>query len=150
MTADDRRVGTDRRSPTHPCLSVFVPTVDVRARVDHVGKHHGRTAKDIILEDHTGVQTHVVLNFTIVTDHHSICDINVLTKATIPSDHSLGVHMAKVPHTTPGADDSPVIHHSGLMNERLVTQGLSPIPSRGDLPLEPGRVNVIDPFRVSP
>ena len=97
-----------------------------------------------------GVQTHVVLDLAIVADHDTVRHIDVLSQTTVPADDSGRVDVTEMPDTATRTDFGALVDHSGLVDERLLTQGWSPLHSRGALPGGPGRVNVIDPFRVSP
>src|SRR5579871_3347831 len=87
----------------------------VAARIDHIGKHHGRPAEDVILQLDSRVHRDVVLDFYVVADPAFGADHNVLSQITVGAELAAAHDVGKMPdsrartYLTPGVD-----HRAGM------------------------------------
>src|SRR5690242_1385948 len=84
-------------------------------RVDHVGKHHGRSAEDVVFQLNAGVHGHVILNFYVVADHHAGADHHVLSEITLLPDACTGHDVRKMPDDGALTDFAILIDDGGGM-----------------------------------
>src|SRR5690606_12448254 len=77
---------------------------DVGARVVDVGKDGTRAAKNIIFENDTVVQGHVVLDLAVIPDSRLVGNKHVLTDRNIAADARASANMCEVPDTCVSAN----------------------------------------------
>src|SRR5215472_1366671 len=105
------------------------------SRIYHIGEHHRRPTKHIVLKFHARVDGDVVLDLHIVSDGHTRTDHHVLSEIAVFTQLGLGHNVCEVPDLGPLADFTRLINHgSGVSNvTRLVEvhrDGLSPVTKR--------------------
>jgi hypothetical protein len=65
-TTDNSGVRADGGAMPHRRFCVLIPPVNRAPWIDHIGKHHRRPQKYVILADHPGVYRNIVLYFTLL------------------------------------------------------------------------------------
>ena len=95
--ANDRAIGAQSSAATNERLSVLVLANDGRARIVDIGKHHARTAENIVLQTYRIVDRYVVLDLDVVSDDDVVADENALAKRAIGADTRPGADMCPVP-----------------------------------------------------
>lgn len=96
-TTDNRRVCAHGGSAAQQRLLVDLLSVDLRARIAHVGQHAARTQEHIVLDSTSGVDRHVVLDLDVVSDRHIITHVYILPECAAAADARAGLDVAKVP-----------------------------------------------------
>jgi hypothetical protein len=85
-TANNRAVRAERGPTPHDRFLKLVAARYVASGIDHVCKHNGRPAEDVILEDHTRIDRYVVLNLDVIPYHDAGRNNDVLSDvATRPN-----------------------------------------------------------------
>src|SRR4051812_6176595 len=80
------------------------------ARVYNIGKHAGRTEKNIILTSNARVKRYIILHLYIITQHNSFCYEYVLTNVTILSNSAATHNVREMP------DARALAYYSALIN----------------------------------
>src|SRR5438445_3277918 len=96
VTADEGRVRAERGAPAHERGAVLVLARDMATRIDHVGEHHGGTAKDVVFQDHALVHRYVVLDLDVVANDDVAGHEHIRTEATAATDPRHGTDLALV------------------------------------------------------
>jgi hypothetical protein len=66
--ANDCTISTESRASANQGWTQFIHPLDLAARIQHIGKNHRRTAKYMVFESHSFVNTDIVLYFDAVAD----------------------------------------------------------------------------------
>jgi hypothetical protein len=98
ITADDSRIGANRRPTPDDSLLEFRLAGDKRARVQDICEHAARAAENLILENETLIEADVVLDLAAVADCHVRTYHHVLTNRTTLADRYPAEHVAKMPN----------------------------------------------------
>src|SRR6185295_7749101 len=104
MAAYDGCIRANGRATLHDGFSKLSLAADVGARVQDIRKHAARSAKYVIFQDDTFVQSHVVLQFTPIADTDMRPDHDVLPENRILPDDNVRENMDEVPHLAAGPD----------------------------------------------
>ena len=118
MTADDRRIGADRRAAFHQCRPELILALDFGARVVDIGEDAGRTAKDAILERHAFVERHVVLDLAAIADRDVRACHDILPERAIAADARVRQDMHEMPDARSRTDLARLVDKGGGMNFR--------------------------------
>src|SRR5437879_4169686 len=117
MPADDGRVGAKGGPAAHQGRPVLVLARDVAARVDHVGEDHGGAAEDIVLENDSLVDRHVVLDLDVVADHDVAGYQHILPEVAATPDPRTWHDVAVVPDLRALADLAAGVDGGGGVRE---------------------------------
>jgi len=118
-TADDGRVRSQcGAAPDVGLLVVFGGVArKSRARGADVGKHHARSAEDIVLEYDTVVDGDVVLNLDSIADPHAACHEDVLSELAVPAYDGAAHDVTEMPDLGVVADDGSIIDDRAIVDE---------------------------------
>lgn len=116
-TANDGGIGADA-GPFSDSGGPELPfPLDKAARVDHIGKDHGWSKENIVLDLNAVVDRNIVLNFYPVADPHPVVHKHILAQDAIVTDGSGGHDVAEVPDFRSRTDGS-----SGVYDGRSVAE----------------------------
>ena len=101
-------------------LEIFVLTLDGTTGINHIGKHHTRSAKNIIRQYHSVVNRYIILNADVVAKDGFSSYVDVLAKyATFPN-LGAGHHMHPVPNFGAGSNGGRLINDGGFVYKYIV------------------------------
>ncbi len=108
--ANDGAVGPQSGTFFDEGVAVFAFTLDKRAGVIHVGKHHAGAAENALFQCDVVVNTDVVLHFAVVTNHDLVTNKHVLTQRNAFSYAGATTYVHKMPHTGAFANLRAFVH----------------------------------------
>ena len=117
VTTDDGGVGTDGGTFANHSFQVFPFAVDGAARVDDVGKNHGRSQEHVVFAGDTFIDGDVVLHFHVVAEYDAAGNEYVLAEVTVFPDDGSCHDVTEVPDFTACTDLGALINDGGRMNE---------------------------------
>src|ERR1700729_70997 len=116
MAAQDRGIGPDGGAAFDQRRPELGLARYRRARIDHIGEHAARAAKDVVFECHAFIKADIVLDLAVVADRHVRPDHDVLSDRTVPADRDIAENMTKIPYARAFADDDPLIDIGAFVN----------------------------------
>src|SRR5712692_5355282 len=116
-STDDCRICSDCAAAFQQSSFVQRMPVYLRPGISNVRKNTRRAKKNIVLDDRTCIDGHIVLNLDVIPDNCPTIDVHVLPNNTPLADSSPLHHMRKMPNLCAGPNLSAFIGICGFMHE---------------------------------
>ncbi len=119
MPTNHSAIGTKRGTLLYQCLGINAMARKMRTRGIHIGEHTTGTAKDIILNLHTFVHRHIVLDADAVANAHIVAHIHILTEGASLPDTGTFLYMAEMPYLSVFSNDDIVVYIAAFVDKRI-------------------------------
>jgi len=120
MAADNGSIGANGRAlfdqgieiELRAALGVFA------AGVHDIGKDHGGTAEDIVLQGDAFIHRDIVLDLDEVADGDIVGHVDILAQRAVFTDDRVGLHMGEVPDTRAFTDGDVIVDIGGFVDAK--------------------------------
>jgi hypothetical protein len=119
MATHNGGIGSNTCTGSNMCFGILFLPVHCTSGIGNIGKYTTGTQKYIIITSNTGVNTHIILHFNIVSQNYAGADNYILANITGISNGSSRHDMAEMPNFGSLSYYAAFIDYSGFVRKKF-------------------------------